>query len=103
MCSLPWRPADHAKHNRPSTKWAWEARPTSAAWGPLRQGQGMSLGDQGCELTSHGQQPTGVGGRREEGVLSAFQLLFLNRADNPQIVLFLTINKKNLLAAPYSM
>ena len=54
----------------------------------------MSLGDQGCELTSHGQQPTGVGGRREEGILSAFQLLFLNRADNPQIVLFLTINKK---------
>lgn len=51
--SLLWRPADGAKHNRPGTKWVWEAQPTSAAWGRLRQGQGTSLGDQECELTLH--------------------------------------------------
>lgn len=63
-------------------KGAWEANPTSVAWGLLRQGWGDIYGrGQECGLTFHaGSSNWGGGAAREEGVLgSSFHLLFLIR------------------------
>ena len=64
--------------------------------GPAQAGQGASLGDQGCELTSHRQHPTGVGrqaGRRASYLL--FNLFFLIEQIIPKLFFFKKLKKKS--------